>query len=366
MTKFDYQVAVVGGGPAGSAAALRLTKRGYDVVLVESTNYQAPRVGETLAPTAKPLLKQLDAWDSFCQLNFKPSYGTVSAWGSSELASNEFIFNPHGQGWHLDRPCFDAFMAHIAEENGAVLLTEHRVTKCLDDRNGTWSLMVVDEASHKRQITVQAVIQATGRKAALSRWIGAQRLVYDHLVGIAVQYEGKNTADGYTLVESVPIGWWYSAPIPPNKIMVMLMTDADLCQKNHLLASDVFRDELSKTRHTESRVTNFHPKWQPRAYSAITHRLVRDSSSTHWLACGDAAMSVDPLSGSGMLRALNTGLLAGEAMANRLEGDVQFAKNYTQWLDYEFDQYWETRNAYYSLEKRWSHEPFWERRLVTA
>lgn len=364
MTKFDYQVAIVGGGPAGSSAAITLSQLGYDVVLIESSHYQSVRVGETLPPSVQPILYHLGVWEGFKSLKFKPSFGTKSAWGSSELSMNDFIFNPHGQGWHLDRPHFDSFLAHSAAEQGATLLTSSQVTTCTYQDDGIWSLTLRrNEEPTDEKLTTQAVIQATGRQASLSRSIQAQRKIYDHLVGIAVQYRNVDTTGSYTLIESTQDGWWYSAPLPSNIMMVMFMTDADLCQKNCLSDATMWQQHLNQTIHTHTRIGKFERMWKPRIFSAISQRLTRPFGVARWLACGDAAMSVDPLSGSGIVRALNTGLVAGEVMAKWLDGNQSIGLNYTQWLNAEFADYCKTRNEYYALETRWSNAPFWQRRL---
>ena len=56
--------------------------------------------------------------------------GTVAVWGSETPYENDFIFNPYGNGWHIDRSRFDAMLARAAEEAGATVSLSARVISC--------------------------------------------------------------------------------------------------------------------------------------------------------------------------------------------------------------------------------------------
>ena len=124
----DFSVIVAGGGPAGSAAAIVLAKSGRRVLLVDDSAPRAFRIGEALPPAAVPLLRDLGVLDRFLADKHLPCFGNVSSWGSEELAATDFLFNPHGHGWHLDRARFDAMLRSVAEESGAALMSGARVT----------------------------------------------------------------------------------------------------------------------------------------------------------------------------------------------------------------------------------------------
>src|SRR5579872_5597117 len=92
---------VVGGGPAGSAAALSLAIAGRSVVMVtRGDNYP---VGEMLCPEVRIMLAQLGVWEEFLGGNPSPAHGIWSAWGSDRLVARDFIANPYGTGWFVDR-----------------------------------------------------------------------------------------------------------------------------------------------------------------------------------------------------------------------------------------------------------------------
>src|SRR5712672_3374661 len=98
----NADVAVLGAGPAGTAIALDLARRGYSAVVIEQSNYGGTRIGETLPPAIRPLLDRLGIWDRFLKEKHSPSFRIRSAWGRDELSENDFIFSPYGVGWHID------------------------------------------------------------------------------------------------------------------------------------------------------------------------------------------------------------------------------------------------------------------------
>ena len=132
MAGVDCDVAVAGGGQAGLAAALtllRYTRR--RVTVVESSEYDGFRIGETASPGLQPMLVYLGAWETFLADRHRPALGTSAAWGRPELSSRDFLFTGRGNGWHLDRCRFDATLASQATAIDGVHMHLHHTLNCL-------------------------------------------------------------------------------------------------------------------------------------------------------------------------------------------------------------------------------------------
>ncbi len=99
--KQNFDVVVIGGGPAGTSTAFWLAKLGITVALIERSNYQGFQAGETVHPSFKILLKDMGVWERFCSEQHLPSYGNLSSWGNEFLHESHFLFSPYGTGWHL-------------------------------------------------------------------------------------------------------------------------------------------------------------------------------------------------------------------------------------------------------------------------
>src|SRR5258708_34570692 len=73
-------VVILGGGPAGSAAAILLARRGSTVALLERTRYEGSRVSETLPSSARAALARLDLWQAARANGLTPGPGIEALW----------------------------------------------------------------------------------------------------------------------------------------------------------------------------------------------------------------------------------------------------------------------------------------------
>ena len=364
MSRPLVDVAIVGGGPAGTTTALALARRGYSVVVVERSNYQGVRIGETLPPVIAKLLGELGIWERFVRQGHRPSYGTRFAWGNPDLRENESIFNPYGTGWHVSRSTFDRWLAQLAEEAGVQVLRTARLAAAEQNARGRWEVAVAGERDVAR-FDARVLVDASGRLAVLGRRLGARRVSYDSLVGVVGLFAGvpgyADTDD--TLVEAAERGWWYSAPLPDGRLVVAFMTDADLYGQASGPRGDRWQRDLEGTLHTARRINGrvLVPDLGLRRVAASTS-VLKTCTGQAWIATGDAAMAFDPLSSLGICTAVETGLHAAEAVRGRLSAKGRAFADYRGWIRRGFDNYLGQRLRVYARERRWRISPFWNRR----
>jgi 2-polyprenyl-6-methoxyphenol hydroxylase-like FAD-dependent oxidoreductase len=75
-------VAVIGGGPGGSAVATFLVDSGFDVVLLERARFPREHVGESLLPASIPILEQIGALPTIEAAGFLTKPGATMVWDS--------------------------------------------------------------------------------------------------------------------------------------------------------------------------------------------------------------------------------------------------------------------------------------------
>jgi flavin-dependent dehydrogenase len=283
-------VLVIGGGPAGTAAALATASSGATAAVVERTAYGAARVGETLPPAAAPLLRRLGVWEAFVRDGHRPSPGIVSVWGDEEPYENDFIFSPYGNGWHLDRRRFDAGLAAAAEVRGVTVHRNARVLACSPDPSGAWRAEV-QSRGQLSCLRARFLIDATGRSSWLPRRLGARRRPCDRLIGVIGVFDvAVEERDPRLLLEAAEFGWWYSAPLPDDRMAVAYMTDFDLLPKAPRNLDGFWAAQLGQTTHTRQRLAGAAAGNALRIVAADSYRMDRVAGE-NWLAVGDAAMA---------------------------------------------------------------------------
>lgn len=247
-------VLILGGGPAGSASALALAHRGFAVTVIERSQFEAVRLGETLSPDIQRPLARLGVWERFLAAGHLASPGIVSVWGDVEPYDNDFILNPYGDGWHIDRQRFDAMLALAAAEAGARIFRGAKLTSCQQEPAGDWRIEAVVNGQPLR-LQAEFLVDATGRASWLAQRQGARKLIHDHMIGI-VGFCGSpsatETCDQRTLVEAAETGWWYSALLPNQRSVAAFMTDADLVPKGRSDVRSFWRSSLKNCPYTST------------------------------------------------------------------------------------------------------------------
>lgn len=356
--KQSFDVVVAGSGPAGSAAAVDLSRRGFHVALIEAalleqSSYNDFRVGETLPPEIRVSLTKLGIWEQFLATDRLESYGIRSAWETPVARHRDFLFNPYGCGWHVDRAQFDAMLSDAAARAGAELLTSARIIGVDQDADGRWLLEIVQEGT-RRRLCGGMLVEATGRKASLARKLGCRARVEDLLIGAAALLPRRERTQG-TLIEAVENGWWYSAPVPGDRMIFVYMTDSDLWRKSG------WHGLLKSASLTWERAGAVEMAPPIRIVSAASV-LLEPVHGQKWIAAGDAALAFDPLSGLGVHKAIESGLRSSAAITRYLEGDVEAMMEYENWTVESFRSYLSVRSQFYGSVERWPGSLFWERR----
>jgi flavin-dependent dehydrogenase len=113
----EADVVIVGAGPAGAVTAINLAPF-RRVVLVERRAEVVPRVGESLVPAARRLFADMGLLERFIDEQHEPWYCNVSVWGREEPEEKDFMRDPDGPGWHLDRRRFESWLRSVAIERG--------------------------------------------------------------------------------------------------------------------------------------------------------------------------------------------------------------------------------------------------------
>jgi flavin-dependent dehydrogenase len=374
--KEEFDAFILGGGPAGCSAAISLVRAGYTVCLAENAGSDEFsdefKVGESLPPAVKPLLNELGAL-SLCHAGWSLiSYGNQSAWGSPILGETDFIHDPNGYGWHVDRARFDAELRAVAAGAGAFVSERTRALR-IEPASDRW-LVTLKTPAGLRNYRSRWMLDCTGRTASFARAQGARPIVYDRLIAVVAVFAEADARpaaggdrDSRTLVESSPDGWWYTSLVPRHRRIVAFHTDAATDVSRLARTPEGFISMLRSTRHISARIED--PGYRlagPLRIAAANTVCRTPAAGRGWFAAGDAAIAFDPLSSQGILTALYSGLKAAQALQDSMNGIPDAPLQYEQTLRNVLDAYLVNRDLFYGYESRWPDRPFWSRRRAGA
>lgn len=361
---------ILGAGIAGAAAALNLAPM-RRVALIDAGNLSAENgtVGESLAPAACRLLADMGLLESFLAEGHSPWYGTRSSWGTVVPTETDSLRNLDGPGWHLNRTRFNRWLRAAAAERSAELMWPAQLRSVEADEHG-WVVDFTKPEGRGFAIRARTLIDATGRSASLARRFGSQhessepRMLCAWLRGTA---KGETAATaGFTTIEAVQDGWWYTAPLPCGYRIVAFHTDSDLPARRMLRSAESFMEYAERAPLvSETLMTcGFNTRGELIRWTVASGGTLSPPAGQSWFAAGDAAIHFDPLSSQGLVNALFTGLACAEATDRLLEGSQakDVAEGYQTLIRQIRDAYVFHRMAWYREERRWSDSLFWSRR----
>jgi FADH2-dependent halogenase/halogenation protein CepH len=287
-------IAVLGGGPAGAAAALLLATWGHEVRLITRSS-AGHHLAVSLPPSCQKLFEAIGVSAAVDRAGFIRSTGNTAWWGSDEARVETFA--PGALGWQLEVGRLASVMVDRAVEAGARL--QHGGA-ALDSPE-------MQSASY--------VIDCTGRAGVIARQQNL-RQYDDGLRTVALVGEWRRDErwpvpdDTHTLIESYDDGWMWSVPAAPGTRHIAAMVDPQRSALARGGASrDVYLAEIAKTRVFSGLVAGASLVDGPRGWDASQYRA-REYAGDGWLLAGDAGSFIDPLSSAGVKKALASGWLA--------------------------------------------------------
>lgn len=336
-----------------------LARNGVSVVLFERSRYDNERIGETVPPEIRISLQRLGIWDLFAVAGHRSVAGISCFWGSDQRSENDFIFNPYGNGWVLDRRRFDSMLANAAEAAGVSVRCSAEVGFCERKSTHSWSVRARCNGK-KTDVGVRFILNATGRMGTIPG-LSLGRVYADKTIALSKRFQPINgmCPDRRTLIEASQHGWWYSTWLPSNEFLAVYMTDMANVGRTIAQRERAWKESLTATPHTFERLMCCPPSSRLRVAHAGCSRS-RHVGGSDWFSIGDAAIALDPLCGHGILRALHSGIAGADIVVRTLTERMPSAGGIE--VSEAFAAHLKLRAAYYRVEQRWRDSCFWARR----
>lgn len=312
----DADLIVLGGGPAGAAAAIAAAMRGLRVVLCERLPAGRDRPGETLHPGIAPLLGQLGLGDALAAVTGARHRGIWIAWGGPRR------FEPFGedadgpwQGFQVWRADFDTMLLDRARALGVRLCQPCAVTGVLGDAARVEGVMTSAGA-----LRAPVTLDATGAARLLGRALGVASPARSPRLHARYGYAAGSCAarDDAPALTGDAAGWTWTARVRPGLYQWTRLAFAGQTAADWRPAEFAALSPVGRSRGAD-----------------VTWRLAAPSAGPGWFLIGDAAAMLDPTSSHGVQRAIMSGIMAAHLAVPVLDGRApagEAAAAYHDWL----------------------------------
>ena len=354
----EHDVIIVGAGPGGTSAAIRLSIVGLNVAIIERLHFPRPHIGICISDQTLALLNYLDLGDEFRNARFWRRNLTAVNWGGSGTRLVQ------QKGFHLDRAILDQLLLSKAQSVGVTVYQPARVLKTQRLKGVGWQMTVGSDGGC-RVLKTRFVVDATGRHSSFRG-----SLIKDSppIVAIHANWSLKYPPMFDGLIESSENAWLWYAQTACDCAVVSIFCDPrhlrstgrgnlqtsylHLLRQFQVLQPDRFGEQCSNPQGCDA-----------------TSRHSGDPVSNEHIRVGDACLSVDPLSSQGVHLALLSGIQAAIVVHTILKKpeNTELAKQFFQMrLDERVIRYTNKTRNEYSRVSVMRPESFWHERAEDA
>src|SRR5213079_963673 len=243
MSTSMYDVAIIGGGPAGSTAAALLARAGRRVVLFERENFPRFHIGESLLPFSMNAFTRLGLHEKFLSAGFIKKYGGEIRGACSDTGTKFYFKDGYrsqtDHAYQVTRGDFDKLLLDHARESGAKVYEQTPVDSIELSKGGVELSVRSNGSPHS--IRARYLADASGSTSVLGRQFKINK-TYEHLqkLSIFAHYDGVWRQEGIDGTLTVLIRavdrWFWLIPLTSERTSVGVVLDSETFRKFKLRA----------------------------------------------------------------------------------------------------------------------------------
>lgn len=348
-----FDVVIIGGGPAGTSAAIRLLDLGHRVALVEQHVFPRPQIGESLSAGIRNIFDYLGAGHLLKERGYIDELPARVIWENAKEGNIEL--RNHNGGIMVDRGKLDHDLIQLAVSKGLVLFQPAK-PEIFRRESDHWKVLIRIKNQCMELKTI-FVLDSRGRSS--SRMI--DKIITTPPMVALYANTSSVSMPACTLIEAQENGWLWGSPLPGDKLfrMMAFFALADL-RKEH--PEKLFQHSVSSSLLFRKGLTGL-------SNSGIKSCVVlnychNNPWDNNYVRIGEAAFTLDPLSSSGVEKAMRFSLQTVIAVNNILNsGDVEISQAFFEnHIANSIIQHIKWTCGYYHSAWPGSNNGFWKER----
>ncbi len=331
------QVLIIGGGPAGSLAAMFLVQEGLDVVLCEKDLFPRYHIGESMVPSVLPVLEFLGLREEIDNYGFIKKYG--ANWKiKQDLADahTDFRKQPiYKYSYQVIRSEFDELLLNAAEKRGAKVFQETRIKDVIFEAEKPISARWIKMDKSEGDINFDYLIDASGLTGLLSNRFLKNRTFQPALANVALCGYWKNFKHyvddageehpGEFLMNAISdgSGWVWAIPLHNGTISIGVVISDQVfkeLESQHLSKEQIYQSKIDLAWGIKDILSEASKEGEIKFWNDYSY-FAQQFSGDNFRLAGDAAAFLDPLLSTGLHMATLGALSSAATLCAVIRGE---------------------------------------------